>query len=423
MIRQAYRVLFAAFLLCVTLTISPLTGLAQNTHQHSGKADLNDWGALEKLAQGQTVYFHAWGGDTHINSYIQWVTEQLQERYGITLVHVKLEDTAQAVNQVLNEKAAGRDNEGSVDLIWINGENFASMKEQKLLLGQNDDSFYHWVERLPNWQYVDVENKPTVMNDFTVSTDGLEAPWGMAQMIFYYDTARMSDPPGSAEDMLAYAKAHPGRLTYPRPPDFLGSTFLKQLLLDLVEDSHSLQEPFSPGQSEALLAGLWSFLNELHPHLWRQARAFPQNNAQLRQLFADGELDIGFAFHPPEATAAILKGEFPDTVRSYIFQEGTIGNTHFVAIPYNAAHQAGALVTANFLMSPEAQLEKQKPEQWGDFTVLNIQALPPQWQAAFQELDLGIATLSPQELQPVLPEPHPSWMEAIEAEWEKRYGQ
>jgi putative thiamine transport system substrate-binding protein len=46
-----------------------------------------------------------------------------------------LTDTAEAVARVVAEKAAGRTEGGSVDLIWINGENFAAMKEQDLLFG------------------------------------------------------------------------------------------------------------------------------------------------------------------------------------------------------------------------------------------------------------------------------------------------
>jgi len=61
----------------------------------------------------------------------------------VTLVHVKLTDTADAVAQVLAEKAAGRDSDGAVDLLWINGENFAAMRREDLLHGP-------FVDALPN---------------------------------------------------------------------------------------------------------------------------------------------------------------------------------------------------------------------------------------------------------------------------------
>jgi ABC-type uncharacterized transport system YnjBCD substrate-binding protein len=59
------------------------------------------------------------------------------------------------------------------------------------------------------------------------------------------------------------------------------------------------------------------------------------------------------------------------------FPEGTLGNTHFVAIPFNANAAAGAMVFADFLLSPEAQAHKQDVSVWGDPTVLAIEKLRP----------------------------------------------
>ncbi len=109
-------------------------------------------------------------------------------------------------------------------------------------------------------------------------------------------------------------------------------------------------------------------------------------------------------------------------MRSFVFRDGTLGNTHFVAIPFNASASAGAMVLANFLMSPEAQARKQDPKVWGDPTVLDMAKVSPGDRAHFAALDLGAATLRPEELGPTLPEPHPSWVEMIEHEWARRYG-
>ncbi len=46
---------------------------------------------------------------------------------------VGLSTTAEAVNQVLSEKEAGVASGGAVDLVWINGENFRTMKAGDLL--------------------------------------------------------------------------------------------------------------------------------------------------------------------------------------------------------------------------------------------------------------------------------------------------
>lgn len=380
--------------------------------------DPRNWDAVLEEARGQTVYFNAWGGSENINSYIDWAGSTLKERYGVNVVHVKLDDTANAVAKVLAEKATGKNEGGSVDLIWINGENFASMKRQELLMSPD------WTTGLPNWAYVDHENKPTILTDFTIPTDGLESPWGGAKLVFFHDTARTpaDSVPQSSADLLKWAQENPGRFSYPQPPDFIGSSFLKQVLSEVIVDKSKLSKPVDDASFAEDAAPLFAYLDALHPNLWRSGKAYPQNYPDMKQKLADGELDIIFAFNPSEASAGIAAGELPDTVRSFTYPAGTLGNTHFVAIPYNAAAKAGALVLADFLISPEAQGRKQDPAIWGDPTVLSMDKLSDEDRAAFDALDLGIATLKPGELGPALDEPHPDWMERIEGEWVRRYG-
>lgn len=374
-----------------------------------------DWAAVEAAARGQTVYWHAWGGDPMVNAYIAWVGAQTQARYGVRVEQVKLADTGEAVARVLAEVTAGKTSGGGVDLIWINGENFAAMRARGLLWGP-------FAEDLPNWPLVDVAGKPTVVSDFTVPTEGYESPWGMAQIVFLHDAARLPSPPRGMAALLEWARANPGRFAYPQPPDFLGSSFLKQALHGLTPDPGVLARPVEEAAYAAQTAPLWAWLDQLHPQLWRGGRAYPKNGPALRQLLADGELDIAFSFNPAEASAAIASGELPDTVRSYVLDGGTLGNASFVAIPVNATAKAGALVVANFLLSPEAQARKQDPAVWGSGTVLDVARLGPADRARFDALDLGPATLTPAQLGPALPEPHPSWMERIERDWAARYG-
>ncbi len=374
-----------------------------------------NWDAVLQEARGQTVYWNAWGGSQQINDFIEWLGDRTLERHGVTVEHVKLSDTAEAVSRVVAEKAAGRDEGGAVDLIWINGENFASMKEQGLLFGP-------WAEAMPNWQFVDVAGKAALTNDFTVPTEGLEAPWGMAQVVFIHDSARLTDTPGSIPALMDWAIANPGRFTFPQPPDFLGSTFLKQALIELTENTPALQNPVEDADYDALTAPLWAALDRLTPALWRKGRAYPQNGARQIQLIADGEIDIAITFNPNEASNRIAGFELPDTARTFVLEGGTLGNASFVAIPYNANARAGAMVLANFIMSPEAQARMQNPEVWGLGTVLDPGKLSDEDRARFEALELGIATLSPEELGPALPEPHASWTIRLEQDWVARYG-
>ncbi len=383
---------------------------------NAGMPDPRNWDAVLAATKGETVYFHAWGGEPRINDYIAWSARAVEERFGVRVIHVKVSDTAEVVSRVLTEKAAGRTQDGAVDLVWINGENFAAMKREGLLASDP------WSTELPNYRFVDVKNKPTVELDFTVPVEGLEAPWGMAKLVFFHNTSRLENPPRSATALVAWIAANPGRFTYPQPPDFIGTTFLKQLLVELASDPSMLQQPATDENFEAAAAPLFAWLDAAHPNLWRNGRAFPRDYGSLRRLLADGEVDIAFAFNPADASSAIAAGELPDTVRSFVFDGGTLGNTHFVAIPFNASAPAAAMVFADFLLSPEAQARKQDPEVWGDPTVLAVDRLSPEDRARFEALELGIATLPPSELGSTLPEPHPSWVGRIEHEWARRYG-
>ena len=409
MLRLVILPVMCAFMMVVMmLPTATLTGTAL--------AGDRDFATIRDAARGQTVYFNAWGGDDKINDYIAWAGNELSRRHDITLKHVKLSDTAAAVSRILSEQAAGRSTGGSIDLLWVNGENFAAMKQNGLLQGAP------WAESLPSWRYTDAGALPAIRLDFAVPTDGLESPWGRAQLVFAHDSARLPAPPRSAADLAAHIIGTPGRFTYPQPPDFVGLSFLKQILIETAADTAPLYQPVEEALFDAVTAPLWQWLDSVTPHLWRGGRAYPANYPMQRQLLADGEVDIAIAFNPADASSAIERGELPASVRTYIHDGGTIANVHFLAIPFNANAPEAARIVADFLLSPEAQIRKADPRVWGDPTVLAMHRLSEDDRAGFAALPRGVATLSETDLGATLAEPHPSWMKAIETEWRRRYG-
>lgn len=369
------------------------------------------WAAIESRARGQTVYFNAWAGSERINAYLQWAAGELLTHHGVRLEHVKITETAEVVKRVRAEKAAGKA-DGSVDLVWINGENFLTMKRESLLFGP-------FAEALPNFRFVDVAGKPTTRVDFSEPVEGLEAPWGMAQLTFFADRKRVATPPRSVSDLLAFARANPGRLSYPRLPDFHGTSFIKQVLVDLNLDRTALYQPVTNQGLASAAAPLWGFLDALHPHLWRAGRQFPQNAAAIRQMMSDGELLIALTFNPNEAANEIAAKRLADSVYSFQFSAGTIGNTHFVAIPFNSRSRDAAQIVANFLLSPVAQARKADIAVWGDPSVLALDKLSTVDRARFSTKPLPGQV---EQTVPTIPEPHGSWVDPLEKEWLRRYG-
>ncbi|WP_340251101.1 ABC transporter substrate-binding protein [Roseobacter sp. HKCC-CH-9208] len=387
----------------------PILAMMMATQTHA-----QTWQDTVDAARGQTVYWHAWGGDPRTNNYIDWVDAQMQARFGITVEHVPLTDTAEAVTRVLSERAAGQNTDGAVDLIWINGPNFLAMKEQDLLFGP-------FVQRLPNARFVDLSPDAPASIDFTVPVDGLEAPWRLAKFVFIHDSARVPNPPQSMSELLDWARDNPSRFTHPDPANFMGASFLKQALISLVDTPATLQNPVSEEDYAALTAPLWAWYDALRPLMWREGDTFPENESIQARLLNDGEIDITMSFDPSYAAAAINLGLLPDTARVFVPEGGTLGNISFVAIPYNAAHVEGAQVVADFLLSPEAQARMQNIDNLGAFSVLDPALMDAEAAAFFADLPQSPALPELADLGPTLLEPHASWMTAIAEDWAARY--
>ncbi len=372
---------------------------------------VKDYNEIEKAAYSTKVKFFMWGGDAKINNWIDtYVAAELKKQFKIDLIRVPA-DASIFINKLLGEKEANKD-PGTMDILWINGENFKNAMENNLLYGP-------FTEKLPNFnKYI---NKNSVEYDFGYPVKSYEAPYGKAQFVFEYDEAKIKNPPDTFEKLFQWVKNNPGRFTYPQPPDFTGSAFIRQAFYAVTGG----YEQYIGGYNEKLffekVDNLINYLNDMKPYLWEKGINYPKDISSLDTLFERGEVDFNMSYHQAHAQSMIIDKRYKDTVKTFVMKEGSIYNTHFTAIPYNAPNKAGAIVVANFLLSPEAQLSKNDPKNWGDFTVLDINKLPEEFKKKFEGLDLGNATLPLKTLyEYAVPEIPSLYLERLEDEWEKR---
>lgn len=365
---------------------------------------------VEKNAGGTEVAFYMWGGSDTINSWIDgYVADALRARYDIELKRVPM-DAAVFVNKLLTEKQAGKEM-GVMDLLWINGENFRNARQADLLYGP-------FLDKLPS--YNDYFDPAGAQMDAGFPIEGYEAPYGKAQFNLEYYVDRTPHPPDTFAKLFDWVKANPGVFTYPQPPDFTGSAFVRQAFYALTGGHQQYMDGFDRALFDRNAPALWSYLNEIEPYLWLEGSNYPKNLATLDVLFERGEVLINMSYTQTRASTRIAEGRYDKSVRSFVMKDGSLSNTHFVAIPFNAPNKTGALVVANFLMSPDAQYSKNVPDNWGDFTVLSLDRLSSDDRGKFTSLDLGVATVSLSELDKhAVPEIPSEYFEALEKGWEQ----
>ncbi|MCY7395815.1 MAG: ABC transporter substrate-binding protein [Nocardioides sp.] len=374
-------------------------------------ADSADWDAVLAEADGQSVRWYLYGGDDVLNTVIDEEVAPRLAELGVTLEPVRIDDTADAVNKVLGEQQAGRTSGGSVDAIWINGENFATGVQADLWR-------CGWSQDLPNARYVDLE-APEVQRDFGTPVEGCESAWQQASSALVYDSADLRpDDVASVSGLLDWARANPGRFTYPAPPDFTGSMAVRTILYDTVDGPGSLVSDAGEASDQyaAVTRLLWARLNAAAPTLWRGGETYPQSQEDVEKLYADGEISAYFTYGPGAVAQKVEDGSYPGSTREAVPSSGNISNTSFVAIPANAEHQAGALVLADVLQDPEVQLALY--EAAGIYPAIDLARTSPEIQAAFAAAPLSPSVLSIEELtRNAQPELASVFLSGIEQDW------
>ncbi|MEP6992636.1 MAG: ABC transporter substrate-binding protein, partial [bacterium] len=213
-----------------------------------------------------------------------------------------------------------------------------------------------------------------------------------------------------------WIRAHPGRFTYDQ--GFTGTTFLKMLMYFEGGGAARFAGGFDSTRYLVARDRAFAWLDSLRPALWRGGATYPPDVAAMHRLFANGEIDFSMSNNQNDVVPKARQHVLPETARALVLRDGTIANSHYLGIPWNAPNAAGAMVVADFLLSPAAQLEKQRPEVWADGTVLDARRLPAAWRARFDALELDPRQVPRDTLAKYArPEVSPRYHERLAADW------
>jgi putative spermidine/putrescine transport system substrate-binding protein len=386
-----------------------------------------NWADVVSDASDSKMYF--WTYDTaDYNSWIDnWLTPRLLSLYNVQLIRVPINDTADAVDRVIAEYAAGYStNNGSVDMIWINGENFATLKNLGYAYGP-------WATKVPNAVNFNF-SAASIAYDFGLATKGYEMPYNEAQVVFVYNQGHLaSSDVDSIDKLLTWIEAHPGKFTYAAPCynsdcslyDYTGSAFIRHVFYYIASPYTQFLGDFNEALYLQYAPAFYTRLRSIEKYLYNDTSFngghYPDSNDVVDSLFGAAKVLVTLSYDSNIVQNQIDLGIWNSSANSVVLTSGTLANTNYVLIPANAKHKLAAVVAGNFIASTQAMFSRQQPDVLGaqqpyDTTGTNF--VDGGWNDAFAYIDRPSTTPSVSTLnQYAMTELTSDYITRIQQDW------
>lgn len=386
-----------AGILSIVMTISLIGCSKPSTKPEDINVSDKKYEQLLEEAKGTSVNFYGYGGNEVMNKWFDtYIIPQMKEKYDITVKRVGM-NIDEILNSLLSDKQANN-LKGNMDVVWINGENFKTAKDSNLLLGK-------FTEKLPNFnKYVDTASED-ITTDFGTKVDNMEAPWGKAQFTIIENASKVDKEIKNTNDLKEVIMKNPGKFTYPAPPDFTGSAFVRNVIYDIVGYENVKDLPADEKKVKKVIQPAINYLKEIKPYLWNKGKTYPSTTSQLDNMYSDEEVYFTMTYSPNVIPSKIESKEFSPDTKIIEFEKGNISNTHFLTVPFNTQNQAGAMVLIDYLMSIDAQGSKTFSKNWGDSTILDMNKIPKSEKGKFSDEMIVIENAVPElraELVPII---------------------
>ena len=207
-----------------------------------------------------------------------------------------------------------------------------------------------WTELLPTFK-----SRLSGMNNYLDAAANMQKLAGnVGVTVTYYPSGplleylpgKVTDPPKSADELLAYAKAHPGKVQYARPSNSGPGRTLLMGLPYLLGDSN-------PKDPEHGWDKTWAYLKELNKYV----AYYPSGTADTMKNLANGSSDIvaattGWDINP-RVLGTVPKEAAITTLKGFHW----VSDAHYAVIPkgVSAEHQSAVLLLLNWMLRPDQQ--------------------------------------------------------------------
>lgn len=406
------KTLWRGLVLLAMCSLLTLVLTACGKSKDSSESKITTFKQAEKTARGKQVTFYGFGGDEQANKWVdQVVTPAMKKKYNIKVKRVPM-DIDNILNKLVSIKQSGKS--GNIDVIWINGENFYTAKKEGLLYGP-------FAKKVPSFNKLMYTNGHYSKYDFATPIKGYEVPYGTAQLTFFGRPSDFENGfPESAQQLLEYAKAHPGKLTYTAPPEFTGSAFVRNVICNIVGYDKVKNAPATKaGMYKVIKPGL-DYLNELKPYLWKKGKTYPTTTAQLDKMYAAHQINMDYSYSPTHGATERDEHQFSADTQPFFFKKGNIANESYLAIANSSKNKDAALLLINEMTSESAQMKKAEAKYGYALPPFNYSKLTPQNQQKLAELSTTKGVPSGKELRShQIPEVQAKKIAIIESLWKE----
>jgi putative spermidine/putrescine transport system substrate-binding protein len=232
----------------------------------------------------------------------------------------------------------------------------------------------------------DVPALPTANQTSLKQYNTTAVPWRGSAVLLAYDSTKVTDPPKTLADLLAWIKANPGQFIYNDPSGGgSGSSFVETVIDSNVsaDDLKKMQTDYVPDLESQWDKG-FDTLKGLTQYVYQQT--YPHGNQDVLNLMASGAVSMAPVWSDQFLTAK-TNGQVGDEWKvTQITDPPFTGGAAFLAIVKGDKHKTAAATFINWVLQPDQQAQVVKTIS--GFPSISIDSLPKDVQGAFGNIDV-----------------------------------
>lgn len=197
--------------------------------------------------------------------------------------------------------------------------------------------------KIPNLSKIDENNLKNL--------DGKGIPYRASAVVLAYNSAKVKNPPKTADELYDWIRKNPGRFAYNDPATGgSGDSFVQTAIYNfLPPEANTSQDPKWMEQWDKG----FKLLKELHPSMYQKG-VYPKKNQGTLDLMANGEVDMIPAWSD-QGLEQISKKLLPETTKLTQISPSFTGGPTYLMAPKLSEHLDSVAKFLDFVLTPEAQ--------------------------------------------------------------------